>query len=208
MEITFMLNGHWHGQYGTAACPICQVQGRKDQNALTLADGADGRLLLHCKKSHCAFRDLLAAVGITRDNFAPLDPEDLEVRRAQRRADIEKKSRQAQRVWQEALPVTGTIAETYLREARRITCALPPTLRFHPACWHTSGLRLPTLVALAEGSNGFAIHRTYLCADGSGKAAVEPNKAMLGSVAGRYLGLAWSCHAILILGSRSSARSR
>lgn len=189
-QLTQQLRGRWHGQYGTAPCPICQVQGRKDQNALTLADGADGRLLLHCKKSHCAFRDLLAAVGITRDNFAPLDPEDLEVRRAQRASEIEKKSRQAQHIWQETLPINGTVAETYLRETRGITCALPPTLRFHPTCWHKSGHRLAAMVALVEGGNGFATHRTYLRADGSGKAAVEPNKAMLGSVAGGAVRLA------------------
>ena len=40
------------------------------------------------------------------------------------------------------------------------------------------------MVALVEGSTGFAVHRTYLLPDGSGKALVEPAKAMLGSVTG------------------------
>lgn len=160
-ELTHALGGRWHGQYGTAPCPICQSQAWKDQNALTLTDGNDGRLLLHCKKANCAFRDILAAAGVASGSFDPLDQETLDMRKAERRAEIEKKSRQAQRIWQETQPIPGTIAETYLREARGITCALPPNLRFHPACWHKSGCRLPAMVALVEGGNGFATHRTY-----------------------------------------------
>ena len=39
-------------------------------------------------------------------------------------------------------------------------------------------------MALIEGADGFAVHRTYLRADGAGKAAIDPAKAMLGAVAG------------------------
>jgi hypothetical protein len=35
-----------------------------------------------------------------------------------------------------------------------------------------------------EGGEGFAVHRTYLREHGSGKAEVDPPKAMLGAVAG------------------------
>jgi hypothetical protein len=40
------------------------------------------------------------------------------------------------------------------------------------------------MVALVEGSDAFAVHRTYLLPDGSGKAAIDPDKMMLGAVAG------------------------
>lgn len=40
------------------------------------------------------------------------------------------------------------------------------------------------MVAKVDGARGFAVHRTYLLPDGSGKALVEPNKAMLGPCAG------------------------
>jgi hypothetical protein len=40
------------------------------------------------------------------------------------------------------------------------------------------------MIALIDGGNGFAVHRTYLRADGSGKAALDPNKMMLGATAG------------------------
>jgi phage/plasmid primase-like uncharacterized protein len=61
-------------------------------------------------------------------------------------------------------------------------------LRFHPAVSHPAAEnRLPALVALvrrAEDGEPVAVHRTYLAADGSGKAVVEPQKATLGPVAG------------------------
>jgi hypothetical protein len=46
------------------------------------------------------------------------------------------------------------------------------------------------MVALVDGSYLPAIHRTYLRADGSGKAVVDPAKAMLGAVAGGAVRLA------------------
>lgn len=90
-QLTEKLRGRWHCKYGTAPCPVCQPQGRKDQNALTLTDGADGRLLLHCKKAGCAFCDILAAAGIASVWLSPPDQETLDMREAERRTEIEKK---------------------------------------------------------------------------------------------------------------------
>ena len=50
-------------------------------------------------------------------------------------------------------------------------------------CWHKVAQRFPALVALVEGGSDFAVHRTYLGADGR-KADVAPAKAMLGPCAG------------------------
>ncbi len=182
-EVTRMLGGRWHGSYGCAACPVCQPERRRDQNALTLSDGDDGRLLAHCKKGGCAFRDFLAAAGIAADGPASPDPALAAERERQRRADQERRDAQAREVWEGAQPVARTIAEAYLR-SRGITAPLPPSLRYHPACWHATGKRLPALIALVEGQDGFGVHRTYLRADGGGKATVEPAKAMLGPVKG------------------------
>jgi hypothetical protein len=41
-----------------------------------------------------------------------------------------------------------------------------------------------------DGADRFAVHRTYLRADGSGKAELDPPKAMLGSVMGGAVRLA------------------
>jgi hypothetical protein len=153
------------------------------QDALTLADGRAG-LLAHCKKTSCTYRDVLAAAGVAAGSYTPLDPATVARRKAADRAVRDKRARQAMELWREALPICGTVAETYLRR-RAITCALPDSLRFHPACWHgASAKRYPALMALVEGGAGFAVHRTYLLPDGSGKERIEPNKAMLGPVVG------------------------
>lgn len=181
--LTLDLGGKWYRSYGAAPCPVCQMEGRKQQNALTLADGINGRLLLNCKKSTCDFMDILGAAGVAPGSYTPPDQFELVRREAERRAEATKRAMQAKRLWGETQPIAGTIGETYLRN-RAITCELPDTLRFHPECWHASAKRLPALVALVEGGDGFAVHRTYLRADGSGKADIDPAKAMLGATSG------------------------
>jgi hypothetical protein len=183
-ELTATLRGRWHGGYGVAACPICQPERRKGQNGLTLADGRNGRLVLDCKKSACAFLDILVAAGLRLGDYAPPDAATLAQREAEANAGAQRKAAQAKRLWQEAQPIAGTIAETYLR-GRGITCDLPPTLRFHPSAWHgASATHCPALVAAVQGIALPALHRTYLRPDGTGKADLDPVKAMLGATAG------------------------
>ena len=180
--LTAQLGGKWHRRYGVAPCPFCQPERRRDQDALTLQDGPKG-LLAHCKKSGCSFRDIIAAAGIAPGtNLAP-DPFVVAQRRAEEQAEAMKRAAQAHGLWRDAMPIAGTLAEAYLR-GRAITCPLPDTLRFAPSCWHATARRFPAIVALVEGGEGFAVHRTYLRIDGTGKAEVEPPKAMLGAVAG------------------------
>ena len=94
-----------------------------------------------------------------------------------------RRSLQAKALWSEAIPIMGTLGEKYLRN-RGITSDLPDTLRFLRNCWHPTGKHIPSLIALVEGVDGFAIHRTYLQLDGSAKTQASPSKAMLGKVSG------------------------
>lgn len=183
--LTQLLGGKWYRSYGSAPCPVCQPERRKGQTALTLADGRDGRLLANCKKSGCAFTDIITELGLASGQVAyhPPDPAEMARREAQDRAEAAKRERQALGVWREAQPISGTGAEVYLR-TRGITCPLPDSLRFHAGCWHSSARRLPALVARVDGAERLAIHRTYLRQDGTGKADVDPAKAMLGRIAG------------------------
>ena len=189
-HVTQSLAGRWHGRYGAAPCPVCQSERRKGQNALTLADGRNGRLLLDCKKSSCAFLDILAATGLRSANYTPPDPAILAQRERAERAEAEKRSAQAARLWQESQPIAGTPAEAYLRE-RGITCPVPPTLRFHRDCWHgPTARRYPAMVAAVQGAGLPAVHRTYLRADGLGKAGLDGgDKLMLGPCAGGVVAL-------------------
>lgn len=189
--LTHALRGRWHGSYGAAPCPVCQLEQRQDQNALTLADGRGG-LLLHCKRSGCDFRDVLAAAGLAPGDAAPPDPVAMAARERERRADVARRASAAARLWRESRPIVGTVAETYLREARALREApLAASLRFHATCWHgPTAQRWPALLARVEGGDGFAVHRTYLRPDGSGKAPIEPAKAMLGAAGGGAVRLA------------------
>ena len=183
-EVTINLGGKWHHKYGAAPCPVCQSGWHKAQNALTIADGRNGGLVLDCKKSACAFLDILAAAGVTSGSYKSPDPETLAKREAEQLKEAERRAAQALVIWKESLPIDGTLAETYLR-GRGITCALPKSLRFHPQCWHgATAKRYPAMVAAVQGNRLAAVHRTYLQADGSGKADIEPAKMMLGATAG------------------------
>lgn len=183
-ELTLSLGGTWHGHYGTAPCPICQPEGKKTQSALTLTPSPDGRLLAHCKKLGCSFRDLVRALGLASGRYPPPDPAAIARAEAKTRAEAQRRSRKAAQIWAQSQPIPGTPAQTYLR-ARGLICHLPAKLQFHPAALHgPSGMRLPAMVALVEGGDAPAIHCTWLRPDGLGKADVQPNKTMLGSTKG------------------------
>lgn len=186
-RITRALQGRWHGRYGVARCP---AHGDKNPS-LSLANGPSGRLLAHCKTG-CSFTDVLDALrglGLVEGTgqVPQTDPAELVRHAAEQRREAEKRARQALAVWREARPIEGTPAARYLREVRRITAILPASLRYHPACWHgPSARKLPAMVALVEGAERFAVHRTFLRPDGLGKAEVEPGtaKMMLGATQG------------------------
>jgi len=181
-----MLKGRWHGHYGVAPCPVCQA-GRRDQNALTISRSASGRLLAHCKKGGCDFTAILSAAGLGRGHFTP-DP--AAALRYEREAKTEALARsiQAVKLWSETMPIHGTAAEKYLA-SRGLVAPPAADLRFHPRCYHGPSRTFhPALIAAVLGGDP-AVHRTYLRADGSGKAEVESPKLALGACAGNAVRL-------------------
>ena len=157
------LGGHWHGRYGLAYCP---AHPNTRTPALSIKDGSDGRLLVHCFAG-CDGADVLAALrarGLLegRPDWKP-DPRETERRKAEEDADRQRRIDQARRCWSETGPIAGTLAEKYLR-ARGITCQLPPTLRFHVACWHgPTATKVPAMVAAVSiGRKVVGVHRTYV----------------------------------------------
>ena len=178
--ITLALKGRWFGRYGLGYCP---AHNNTKTPALSLADGDDGQLLAHCHAG-CDFRDIISALnGLALvdayHHTAPASTAQLETQRLAETARQRRLSEQARVIWDSSLPIHGTLAESYLNK-RGITCPMPETLRFQPACWHQSNQKLPALIARVEGAERFAVHRTYL--DGqANKAALSPSKAMLGA---------------------------
>jgi len=95
----------------------------------------------------------------------------------------------ARQLWAMSGPIAGTVAARYLREARRIRLAPPPSLRFHPNIEHPfagAGCRFAAMVAAIQGedepgpdghANGRAVvgvHCTYLARGGIEKAPPPP----------------------------------
>lgn len=101
-----------------------------------------------------------------------------------------RRSELAGKVLRQTKQIGGSSAAQYLI-GRSITVDLPPSLRFHPSLAHKqSNSRLPAMVATITtwpDDRVVGIHRTYLCEQADGtvqKAAISPNKMMLGRTTG------------------------
>ncbi|MGY4802855.1 DUF7146 domain-containing protein [Teichococcus aerofrigidensis] len=174
--------GAWRG-----ACPAC---GYPTTFSVREQDGRPLWWCASCQDKAALTAAVRAALG--EDWTPPPPPAVIQHRDGPSPA---RKRAWAERMWSEAVPVTDTPAETYLR-ARRVWEAwrafpspeVGKQLRYHPRAAHpATDRRFPCLLALvrrATDGEPLAVHRTYLRPDGSGKADVEPQKATLGSVAG------------------------
>lgn len=198
-RITRALRGRWHGRYGLAMCPS---HANTRTPALSLKDGEDGRLLARCHAG-CDFPSILDALrglGLVygQGHYSPPSAADLARIKASEEAEAKKREAQAFALWSVAVPIQGTPAAVYLR-GRGITADLPDSLRFHPETWHgPSAMRWPAMVALVEGANRLAVHRTFLRPDGQGKAAIDPAKMMLGATAGGAVRLSQGAGPLLV----------
>lgn len=90
---------------------------------------------------------------------------------------------EARAIWRAAVPAAGTLAETYLR-SRGLSVPIPETIRFANLRYGSRGKEHPCLVAAVSDPNAnlCGIQRTYLRADGGGKADVPQAKLSLGKV--------------------------
>jgi Toprim domain len=167
--------------------------------SLSIRDGENG-LIVHCW-SGCEARDVYAALRqrglISENTHRPKRARPAPV------AGISHERRQHEKagwLWHHRRPITDSIAEVYLREARGYTGLLPPTLGFLPP---TKPEHHPALIAafaipsepepsgvLDVPRDVDAVHLTLLQRDGSGKADVKPNKLTLGRPLGRPIVLA------------------
>ncbi len=180
--------GGWH---------YCRCPAHDDRSpSLSLRDG-ERALIVRCWAG-CDPRDVLAE--LRRRRLIAGEPE-----RDHRRPDRARMAHQreaaardlagrivlARRVWNAARSARESPVARYLR-SRGIEIP-PPCLRWAPRCWHgKAGRCLAAMVAAIVDAFGelIGVHRTYLRPDGSGKANVEPEKAMLGRAAGGAVRLA------------------
>ena len=96
----------------------------------------------------------------------------------------------ARRLFAAGHPITGTLAETYLR-TRGINIFHGPALRFHPAVQYRAHdgaplQRLPALIAAVTDHDGeiTGVHRTWLATNGRGLAPLPSPRRALGALLG------------------------
>lgn len=197
-QLTRDLGGNWRGRYGTCPCPNCQTERRRDQNALTVATDGE-RLLLHCKKLNCDFRDILVAAGV--------QPGTVEIDQAAK-ADQDRKNREfeakmlerAKSIWERSRPIQGTHGETYLR-SRGIACPLSESLRWCPDLYHKdTGRYVSAMVARIRGG---AVHRTFFTKQGvrlDKATGTTHHKMTLGAISGGHVMLTEAVQGPLVVG--------
>jgi hypothetical protein len=185
-------------------CPLCgpfKRSGRGQRKPVLRVY----RVEPHFAGYHCA---RCGETGFARDRTgAPPDPLKLAKARAaaaerDRTVRAERLSL-AQWLWRQRQPITGSVAERYLRDARGYGGPLPATLGFLPA----RGQHPPAMIAAfglarevepgviaIDGASIAGVHVTRLKPDGSGKAVFEdPDeqaKIMIGHSAGSPIVLA------------------
>ena len=187
-SLTAALGGKWHRSYGTACCPAHDDR----RPSLKIVDGENGEPILHCFAG-CDWRDVKAVLrldGLLRDrDDSESHREPLRQARAESRNsdDTRKRISAARRIWQSSRSTPGTLVETYLG-FRGIRIPTPLTIRYHASLRHgPTGLFLPAMVAavtIYPSREVVAVHRTFLKANGAGKAPVSNQKMALGPCAG------------------------
>jgi hypothetical protein len=184
-------------------CPVpTHGKGRGDRTpSLSISDGQK-RLLVRCFAG-CNSRDVLDELlrrGLLDDRTRP--PAVANKPTEQRASDSPDKYQQCQHekaswLWSQRRPITGTIAETYLRK-RNITGPLPTTLGFLPAKGDYAPAMIAAFVIPDEPEPGVvgvprdvrSVHVTRLLPDGSDREHGERAKIIIGSPLGRPIVLA------------------
>jgi hypothetical protein len=166
-------------------CPLCgpfrRLARNKRRPVLRIWRTEPGFATYHCAR--CGEQ------GFARDRDGRATPPD-RARIAQARAEAAernsahkaKRQRLALWLWQRRRPIAGSIAETYLREARGYDGPLPATLGFlpprgehHPAMIAAFGFAVevePGVLTIADDAVR-GIHLTRLRPNGSGKAVFD-----------------------------------
>jgi Toprim domain-containing protein len=111
---------------------------------------------------------------------------------AKARPSAKDASREIDVILSPTVPIAGTVAEHYLK-SRSLADPAASDLVFHAGLAHReSRTSHPSMVAIVRNQSGerIAIHRTWLSADGNGKANVETPRMMLGPMAGGAVRLA------------------
>jgi hypothetical protein len=184
-------------------CPACGPARRRSTSqrrpVLRVWRFDRGFATFHCAR--CGER------GFARDGsvvFRRPDPAAIARARAEaaerERVTAAERLSKAQWLWSQRKPLAGTIAETYLREARSYSgSSLPATLGYLPSHSDYPPALIAAFGRAREPEYGRleisratlrGVHLTRLACDGSGKAGTEADKIMIGRSGGSPIVLA------------------
>jgi putative DNA primase/helicase len=177
------------GREFTGACPNCNYS-----SGFTVTERG-GKTLAICHAGGCSQAVLLASLhklGLSRNDMPECHQSPAQ------RVTISNKGQEALAVWRRSRLAAGSLVEVYLR-SRNYSGRIPSALRFTEGKHPADGRYHPMMIA-AVSLNGqvVAVHRTFLRADGRGKAALEPTKMTLGPCRGAAVALAPSADVIAV----------
>ncbi len=178
------LGGDWDGDSGLTFCP---AHPNTRTPALSVTNAPNGTLLVHCFAG-CTWQEVFAALQkrglLTGRTNSPPSQRKIHRRTDKDEAERRRRIEGAQRIWDQADPIAGTLGQRYF-EARGIFCELPQSLRFHPHCWHRPTAKcVPAVLAeVTIGAKLVGVQRTFLAEPGT-KAFGKSSKMMLGRCSG------------------------
>ena len=212
-DLARAVNGVRNGNGWLCRCPLSDHgQGRGDFHpSLSIRDGDDGRLLVRCF-ADCDPLAVLAELrrlGLDdgqRDHSRYPATTSRSPHSAKSNRDLVRRLARARKTWFSAIPIDGTLAESYLRE-RGLRGPFPPTLKFHPSLDYferaAAGAQV-SLPALVAGIATWPSHRveavqvTYLDPRGTGKAQVSTPRKSFARCWGGAVRLAAAADRLLI----------
>jgi hypothetical protein len=191
----YLSNGHREGRYWLVG-DVANTRGRSLFVRLSGPDhgkGAAGKWTDAATGEHGDLLDLIAlSRGLDRLRdileearaFLALPPDP--IRRQDRFPAPRGSPESARRLYAMSRPITGTLAQTYLRGRGIVTVAAGDPLRFHPRCYYRPDEDSPTetwpaLIAAVTDLGGriTGAHRTWLDRSGQDKAPIaSPRRAM------------------------------
>lgn len=144
--------GNVEGDVG-GSLSVC-IQGEKAGLWYDHATGQSGNLLNLVKETQglSSHREAMywARAWLTKIPFRTLDEADAVAGRHLSALNDSTRMEKARSIWVASVPITGTLAEQYLR-SRRIECALSSSLRFNAGLYHSeSALSWPALVCAVQ----------------------------------------------------------
>ena len=172
-----------------AVCPQCSYK-RKNANQKLKCLGVtvdEQGVKLGC--NHCGWKNGAFYRAVEGTALAAISERDRVIAEKRRRIERDKSRNKSQWLWQNRKPLTGSIAETYLRECRGYRGPLPPTLGFLPArddyppamiaAFGTAIETEPGVLVIPAG-NISGVHLTKLMPNGLDKAGTDSDKLTIG----------------------------